>query len=302
MAGYSAIFRINQESLVHSMDVTGMQIIGALLTALVVCAALGPVLIPVLHKLKFGQSIRDAGPASHMKKSGTPTMGGIMMLCGLFVAMMLWNRFTPLIIIAFVLTFGHALIGFLDDYIKVVMKRNLGLTAKQKLALQIALAMAYIYYVEQHAGASGTDLWIPGTVVTVHMGWLYYVLVLLLLVGTTNAVNLTDGLDGLVSSVSIGRAGFQRQHTSSDCIFVYSMAGRRRGFVPVCGSRFGKLSGFSCLEPSPGQSVYGRYRITGFRRRGSGPGVADPYGDSAGDHRWNVCVGSIVGYYPGRVL
>ena len=174
----------------HSMDVTGMQVAGALLTSLIVCAALGPVLIPILHKLKFGQSIRDVGPASHMKKSGTPTMGGIMML-------------SPLIIIAFVLTFGHALIGFLDDYIKVVMKRNLGLTAKQKLALQIALAMAYIYYVEQHAGASGTDLWIPGTSVTVHMGWLYYVLVLFLLVGTTNAVNLTDGLDGLVSSVSI---------------------------------------------------------------------------------------------------
>ena len=191
------------ESMVYSMDVTGMQVLGALFTALVVCAALGPVMIPALHKLKFGQSIRDVGPASHMKKSGTPTMGGIMMLCGLFIAMLVWNRFTPLIIIAFVLTFGHALIGFLDDYIKVVMKRNLGLTAKQKLALQIALAMAYIYYVEQHAGASGTDLWIPGTAVTIHTGWLYYVLVLLLLVGTTNAVNLTDGLDGLVSSVSI---------------------------------------------------------------------------------------------------
>ena len=129
------------ESMVYSMDVTGMQVLGALFTALVVCAALGPVMIPALHKLKFGQSIRDVGPASHMKKSGTPTMGGIMMLCGLFIAMLVWNRFTPLIIIAFVLTFGHALIGFLDDYIKVVMKRNLGLTAKQKLALQIALAM-----------------------------------------------------------------------------------------------------------------------------------------------------------------
>ena len=131
----------------HSMDVTGMQVLGALLTSLVVCAALGPVMIPALHKLKFGQSIRDVGPASHMKKSGTPTMGGIMMLCGLFVAMVVWNRFTPLIIIAFVLTFGHALIGFLDDFIKVVMKRNLGLTAKQKLALQIALAYNITYQV-----------------------------------------------------------------------------------------------------------------------------------------------------------
>ena len=220
----------------HSMDVTGMQVIGALLTSLIVCAALGPVLIPALHKLKFGQSIRDVGPASHMKKSGTPTMGGIMMLCGLFVAMMVWNRFTPLIIIAFVLTFGHALIGFLDDYIKVVMKRNLGLTAKQKLALQIALAMAYIYYVEQHAGASGTDLWIPGTAVTVHMGWLYYVLVLFLLVGTTNAVNLTDGLDGLVSSVSIpvmvAYAYIAWQSGEGDlCLFASAVLGSCLGFL-----------------------------------------------------------------------
>lgn len=190
-------------SLVYSMDVTGMQILGALLTALVVCAVLGPVMIPALHKLKFGQSIRGEGPASHMKKSGTPTMGGIMMLCGLFVAMVIWNRFTPLIIIAFVLTFGYALIGFLDDFIKVVMKRNLGLTAKQKLALQITLALVYIFCLEPLAGTTGTSLWIPGTSVTIHAVWLYYVIILLLLVGITNAVNLTDGLDGLVSSVSI---------------------------------------------------------------------------------------------------
>lgn len=90
------------------MEITGMQALGAMLTSLAVCAALGPVMIPALHKLKFGQSIRDVGPASHMKKSGTPTMGGIMMLVGLFVAMVMWNRFTPLVIIAFVLTFGHA--------------------------------------------------------------------------------------------------------------------------------------------------------------------------------------------------
>ena len=201
--GQAVGFPKSSERLVHSMEITGMQALGAMLTSLAVCAALGPVMIPALHKLKFGQSIRDVGPASHMKKSGTPTMGGIMMLVGLFVAMVMWNRFTPLVIIAFVLTFGHALIGFLDDYIKVVMKRNLGLTAKQKLALQIALAAAYIYYVEQHVGPEGTALWIPGTSITVQAGWLYYVLVLFLLVGTTNAVNLTDGLDGLVSSVSV---------------------------------------------------------------------------------------------------
>ena len=220
----------------HSMEITGLQALGALLTALIVCAALGPVMIPVLHKLKFGQSIRDEGPASHMKKSGTPTMGGIMMLCGLFVAMVVWNRFTPLIAIAFVLTFGHALIGFLDDYIKVVMKRNLGLTAKQKMALQIALALTYIYYVEQHVGPEGTALWIPGTSISIQMGWLYYVLVLFLLVGTTNAVNLTDGLDGLVSSVSVPvmlvYAVIAWQIGEGDlCLFALAVLGSCLGFL-----------------------------------------------------------------------
>lgn len=185
------------------MGITEIQVAGALLTALIVCAATGPILIPELHKLKFGQSIREAGPASHMKKNGTPTMGGIMLLLGLLASVLLWDRLTPAVLIASILTFGHAGIGFVDDYIKVVLKRNLGLTAKQKFSLQIGLALIYIYYVEQHAGPSGTELWIPGTDLVLQAGSLYYVLTLLLLVGTTNAVNLTDGLDGLVSCVSL---------------------------------------------------------------------------------------------------
>ncbi|MBO6264389.1 MAG: phospho-N-acetylmuramoyl-pentapeptide-transferase [Acidaminococcaceae bacterium] len=218
------------------MEITGMQALGAMLTSLAVCAALGPVMIPALHKLKFGQSIRDVGPASHMKKSGTPTMGDIMMLVGLLVAMVVWNRFTPLVIIAFVLTFGHALIGFLDDYIKVVMKRNLGLMVKQKLALQIAIALAYVFYVEQHVGAEGTALWIPGTSITVQAGWLYYGLAMLLLVGTTNAVNLTDGLDGLVSSVSVPvfltYAFIAWQAGEGDlCLFAMAALGSCLGFL-----------------------------------------------------------------------
>ncbi len=177
---------------------------GAVLaTAFIVCAVLGPVLIPALHKLKFGQSIRDCGPAAHMKKSGTPTMGGIMMLAAIAVAMLVWVPFSPAVGIALVLTFGHALIGFLDDYIKVVQKRNLGLTAKQKFFCQMLLALAYILYVEKMVGSAGTTLWIPGTDLVFQAGWAYYVLVFLLLVGTTNAVNLTDGLDGLASSVSV---------------------------------------------------------------------------------------------------
>lgn len=169
-------------------------------TAFIVCALIGPVLIPYLHKLKFGQSIRECGPASHMKKSGTPTMGGLMMLAALFLALF-WGKFTPHVLIALVLTLGHALIGFIDDYIKVVMKRNLGLTAKQKFLLQFILAGAYVYFAETHL--QNTSLWVPLLNVHLDFGWAYYALAFILLVGTTNAVNLTDGLDGLVSFVSI---------------------------------------------------------------------------------------------------
>ena len=177
-----------------------LKLVAIPVTAFIVCALIGPVLIPYLHKLKFGQSIRECGPASHMKKSGTPTMGGLMMLAALVLAL-LWGSFTPHIIIALVLTLGHAIIGFLDDYIKVVMKRNLGLTAKQKFLLQFLLAGAYVYFAETHL--QNTTLWVPLLNVTFDFGWAYYALAFILLVGTTNAVNLTDGLDGLVSFVSI---------------------------------------------------------------------------------------------------
>lgn len=169
-------------------------------TAFIVCALIGPVLIKYLHKLNFGQSIRECGPASHMKKSGTPTMGGLMMLAALTLAL-LWGSFTPRVVIALVLTLGHGAIGFIDDYIKVVMKRNLGLTAKQKFLLQFILAGAYVYFAETHIG--NTALWVPGLNVSLDLGWGYYALAFVLLVGTTNAVNLTDGLDGLVSFVSL---------------------------------------------------------------------------------------------------
>ena len=177
-----------------------LKLIAIPVTAFIVCALIGPILIPYLHKLKFGQSIRECGPASHMKKSGTPTMGGLMMLAALVLAL-LWGSFTPHIIIALVLTLGHALIGFLDDYIKVVMKRNLGLTAKQKFLLQFILAGAYVYFAETHL--QNTSLWLPLVNMNLDFGWAYYALAFILLVGTTNAVNLTDGLDGLVSFVSI---------------------------------------------------------------------------------------------------
>ncbi len=177
-----------------------LKLIAIPVTAFIICEIIGPKLIPFLHKLKFGQSIRGCGPASHLKKSGTPTMGGLMILAALVLSL-LWGSFTPHVLLALLLTLGHALIGFIDDYIKVVMKRNLGLTAKQKFLLQFILAGAYVYFAETHI--QDTRLWIPAADITIDCGWGYYVLAFLLLVGTTNAVNLTDGLDGLASFVTV---------------------------------------------------------------------------------------------------
>ena len=208
---------------------------GALATSFVICAASGPVLIPLLHKLKFGQSIRDCGPQAHQKKSGTPTMGGLMILTAVLVAVLVWCKLTPAVLIALLLTFGHALIGFVDDYIKVVMKRNLGLTAKQKLFLQFLLAGAYVYYLELQPHVN-LGLNIPGTSLSVPLGSLYYVLAFLLLVGTTNAVNLTDGLDGLAASVTVpvtlAYAYIAYQSGSMDLsIFALTLTGACLGFL-----------------------------------------------------------------------
>ena len=170
--------------------------------ALAITAASGLLIIPALRRLHFGQTIKEIGPTWHQGKNGTPTMGGIMMLLAILVAVAVWCNFTPALCIALLLTFGHALIGFIDDYIKVVMKRNLGLTAAQKFFMQFVLAGAYVYYIETHV-QSDLSIAIPGTEYMLPLGWLYYVLVFLLLVGTTNAVNLTDGLDGLAASVTL---------------------------------------------------------------------------------------------------
>lgn len=163
---------------------------------LVLCV--GPLLIPELHKLKFGQSIREEGPKSHQAKSGTPTMGGIMIILAIVVATVAAAPLTPAVLLALFITLGHFVLGFLDDYIKVVKKRNLGLKAKQKMLGQILIAIVTMIVGTRVLGID-TTIWIPIADVNVDIGIGYYFLVLFVLVGTSNAVNLTDGLDGLAS-------------------------------------------------------------------------------------------------------
>lgn len=158
----------------------------------------GPFFIPWLHKLKFGQSIREEGPQSHQAKSGTPTMGGIMIILGITLGTLAAAPWTPEVLLALFIMLGHFGLGFLDDYIKVVKKRNLGLKAKQKLLGQIVIALVTIYIGTRELGID-TSIWLPVLDSSVNIGFGYYLLVLFVLVGTSNAVNLTDGLDGLAS-------------------------------------------------------------------------------------------------------
>lgn len=170
----------------------------AALTAAGFVLITGPFFIPELRKLKFGQSIRDEGPKSHQAKSGTPTMGGIMIILGITVATLVAAPLTPEIGLALFIMLGHFVLGFMDDYIKVVKKRNLGLKARQKLLGQIFIAVVTMAIGTEVLDID-TGVWLPVLNQELDLGWLYYPLVLFVLVGTSNAVNLTDGLDGLAS-------------------------------------------------------------------------------------------------------
>ena len=178
-----------------------------LVVALVVTLVFGPVFIPWLRKLKFGQEIREEGPKWHQKKSGTPTMGGIMFIVAMAIAILVttvifamngnFNTTYARCIVLFVISLGFGVIGFVDDYIKVVKKRNLGLTAPQKFIMQVVLAA--IYFI----GELDTAIKIPFTSIEWTMPiWLYIPFVMFVVVGVVNAVNLTDGLDGLASSIT----------------------------------------------------------------------------------------------------
>ncbi len=165
----------------------------------------GPVLIPWLHRLKFGQQILEDGPKWHMKKSGTPTMGGIMFIIAVTVSTLIAILIKKDVKLAvmLIITLGYGIIGFIDDYVKVVKKRNMGLTASQKFLLQAVLSFIYIL-VLRFTGELTSEIIIPFINHTVTMPWwLYFVFVMFVVCGTVNAVNLTDGLDGLAAGITV---------------------------------------------------------------------------------------------------
>ncbi len=175
--------------------------------AFVVSAVSGKFLIPALRALHVGQSIREVGPTWHNAKQGTPTMGGLMFisagLVGILTALggLRGGDYTYLLVYCFALIFG--VIGFLDDFIKVKKKRNLGLTELQKLLLQLAAAALYLV-VLRRTGHLTSQLYIPFANISVAIPWvLYLILSIFIIVGTVNAVNLTDGVDGLCTCVTI---------------------------------------------------------------------------------------------------
>ena len=169
--------------------------------ALISTLVFGKIGIPLLQRLKAQQSIREDGPQAHLAKAGTPTMGGLFMMLALVITVCVVPPYSVTLWMLLFLTLGHGALGFSDDFIKAVKRRNLGLTAKQKLLGQAVLAIVFCYISIAYA-ALPTTLWIPLVDITVDLGYAYYVLAFIIILGTTNAVNLTDGLDGLATGIS----------------------------------------------------------------------------------------------------
>lgn len=212
-----------------------------------VSVILGPVLIPFLRRLKVGQTVRDDGPKTHLSKSGTPTMGGIIILMGIVVASLFYVKDYPKIIPILFLTLGFGLVGFLDDYIKVVLKRSMGLRAWQKMGLQIIITAIFIFYIVQY-----TDISLAMKVpfmedVYLDWGWFNIPFMFIVILGTDTGANFTDGLDGLASSVTLMIATF----------FTVVALGTQSGIEPITCAVVGALLGFLLFNVHPASVFMG---------------------------------------------
>ena len=223
----------------------------AIIIAFASSALLCPIIIPFLHKLKFGQQVRDDGPQSHLKKQGTPTMGGLIILSSIIITSLFYIPSYPKIIPVLFMTAGFGIIGFLDDYIKIILKRSEGLTPLQKLAGQIVITGIFAWYV-LNSGEVGTDMLIPFTGgfedgKFLSLGILFVPALFFVTLGTDNGVNFTDGLDGLCTSVTILVATF----------LTIVAIGEDMGISPITGAVVGSLLGFLLFNVYPAKVFMG---------------------------------------------
>lgn len=221
--------------------------VAPVLISFVISALLGPVVIPYLRKLKVGQTTRDDGPQSHLKKTGTPTMGGIMILFSVVITSLLYMGEYPKILPILFLTLGFGIIGFIDDYIKVVLKRSMGLRAWQKMALQIVVTGMFAYYL---AAFHPEMLMMKIPFMSeklLDLGVLAIPAVFFVVIGTVNGTNFTDGLDGLASSVTVMVATF----------FSVVAIGTQSGIEPITCAVVGALLGFLLFNVYPASVFMG---------------------------------------------
>ncbi len=217
------------------------------LIAFMLSVIMGPLIIPVLRRLKMGQTEREDGVKSHLKKAGTPTMGGVIILLSVVITSVFYIGDYPKIIPILFVTLGFGMIGFLDDYLKVVMRRSDGLYPKQKMALQIVVTAVFAFYMVKFTDVSLAML-IPFTGGKYwNIGWLAIPVMFFAVIGTVNGVNFTDGLDGLASSVTVLVATF----------FTVVAIGTGSGIEPVTCAVVGALLGFLLFNVYPASVFMG---------------------------------------------
>lgn len=219
----------------------------SVILSFVITALLGPVVIPFLRRLKVGQMVREDGPQTHLKKTGTPTMGGILILISVVVTSLVYIKEYPKVVPILFLTFGFGLIGFLDDYIKVVLQRSMGLRAWQKMLGQILVTGIFTYYLLHY-----TDISLAMKIPFWQGHYLDFgvwniPLLFFIVLGTVNGTNFTDGLDGLACSVTLIIAVF----------FTIVAVGMQSGIEPITCAAVGALMGFLLFNVYPASVFMG---------------------------------------------
>lgn len=226
-----------------------MEVIVPVILSFLVSVILSPFVIPLLRKMKIGQTVREEGVQAHKAKNGTPTMGGLIILVGIVITTLLYLEKYPACIPILFMTVGFGIVGFLDDYIKVVMKRSEGLTPLQKISGQLTITTVFVYYILYHTNLDIQNLKIPFLnqwEMELPL-WMAIVLLYFAVIGTVNGVNFTDGLDGLATSVTVLVAVF----------FSAVAIGLNSGVEPITCAAVGSLMGFLLFNVYPAKVFMG---------------------------------------------